>query len=407
MPKIVQKNSVSSRLQAGMASDYVNGFSQWLHQRQYTPLTIREWLRQLACWTNWARENGYPSIDAVREAHAASFALVKAGYQRRFRGDLNKEAVEIAKLFIKYLEERGVLKRPPAKALAPIVAEFIAWARDHRGLAETTLARYQWTVACFVEALGIDPAAYNANAIRSYMMERAKVVSVDRVKSIAAVIRAYLRFLIATGRCPRGLDYALPKIASRALTSIPRFLRETDINRIIDACDGEDRLRDRAIILLLARLGLRASEIARLTFDDINWRQGSIRVFRKSRREELLPLSQELGDALLAYVRRTRPKLATPAIFLTEFAPIRPISRIAIKCLVCRALDRAGVESAARGAHILRHSAATSMLRHGVSLADVGTVLGHRSTAVTPLYAKVDMMLLSSIAQPWPESLPC
>ena len=199
----------------------------------------------------------------------------------------------------------------------------------------------------------------------------------------------------------------MPNVAGWRLASIPRFLPDADIARIIRACDGERRLRDRAIILLLVRLGLRASEVARLSFDDIDWRQGTIRLCGKSRREELLPLTQEIGDALLAYIERGRPALAIPSLFTTEYAPLRPIDRITVKCLVKRALKRGGVDSRYKGAHILRHSAATAMLRHGVSLPGVSTVLRHRSQAMTAHYAKVDIALLAAIAQPWPGRSPC
>jgi site-specific recombinase XerD len=219
--------------------------------------------------------------------------------------------------------------------------------------------------------------------------------------------RSFLRFLVATRRCPSGLVHALPRSANWQLTSIPRFLPDTEIGRIIDACDGEQYLRDRAIILLLARLGLRASEVARLTFDDLDWSQGHIRIHGKGRRLELLPLTQEIGDAIIAYVTRQRPPLPTHALFVTVVAPVHEINRIVVKCLVNRALTRAGIDSPHRGAHILRHSAATAMLRHGVSLADVGSVLRHRDTAITAHYAKVDQTLLSVIAQPWGGRAPC
>lgn len=120
-----------------------------------------------------------------------------------------------------------------------------------------------------------------------------------------------------------------------------------------------------------------------------------------------MPLTQEIGDTILAYIERARPRIATSRVFLTSTAPIRPVSRITVKCIVNRALDRAGIRSAHRGAHILRHSAATTMLRNGVSLAGIGAVLRHRSPSVTALYAKVDIGLLSEIAQPWGGRLPC
>jgi integrase/recombinase XerD len=402
----VRKNAVSDRLKAGMAADHAAHFAQWLRERHYTPLTIIERMRLLASWTHWARAEGY-TLATIREAHAAAFSLIAAGHSPRFPGDVNKDAVEVAKLFITHLEDRGVLTRLPAKPEAPLVVEFAAWAREQRGLAEATLGKYLGAIAPFVDALGDAPAAYDAEAIRAHMTERAKTVSVERMKGISVGIRAFLRFLIATGRCPPGLDHAMPNFAGWRLASIPRFLPDADIARIIGACDGERRLRDRAIILLLVRLGLRASEVARLTFDDINWRQGTIRLCGKSRREELLPLTQEIGDALLAYIKRGRPALVIPSLFITECAPLRPIDRVTVKCLVKRALKRGGVESRYKGAHILRHSAATAMLRHGVSLPGVSTVLRHRSLAMTMHYAKVDIALLSTIAQPWPGRSAC
>ncbi|MBM3553793.1 MAG: integrase [Alphaproteobacteria bacterium] len=403
----VRKNDVKARLQAGLAADHVDDFTAWLRQRRYTDKTIVERIRLLACWTHWAREKGY-AFDTVRAAHAASFALINAGYRPRFRGDVNRDAVETGKLFIAYLEDRGALPRIPALPEPPIVDEFMAWAREQQGLAETTLGTYATAIIRFVAALGEDPAAYDAAAIRGYILGRAGAVSVARLKGIGVAVRAFLRFLIATGRCPPGRDRAMPPTAGWRLASIPRFLAEDDIARVIAACDGERRLRDRTIILLLVRLGMRASEVARLCFDDIDWQQGNIRVHGKGRREELLPLSQEVGDALIAYLKCARPAFAgSRALFLTEYAPLRPIDRGTIKCIVRRALGRAGVESRHKGAHVLRHSAATSMLRHGVGLAGVGAVLRHRSPEMTAHYAKVDMTLLATIAQPWPESASC
>jgi integrase/recombinase XerD len=402
----VRKNSVEMRLRTGMAAPHADGFAIWLRQRRYTELTIIELMRLLACWTKWARENGY-ALDTIREAHAALFALTEAGYRPRLRGDVNKDAAECAKLFISYLEICGVLPPLPEQPDPALLVEFTGWAREQHGLAETTLGTYARAILPFITQLGVDPAAYDAAAIRRFMLARAGTVSGARLKGIGVAIRAFLRFLIAIGRCPPGLDHAMPKAATWRLTSIPRFLPDADIVRVLTACEGERRLRDRAIILLLVRLGLRASEVARLTFDDIDWRQGSIRLLGKGRREELLPLSQEVGDAIIAYIEHSRPAMPTRALFLTETAPIRPINRSVIKCLATAAYRRAGIDCPHKGAHILRHTAATAMLRHGVSLSDVGSVLRHRAPAMTAHYAKVDIALLSAIAQPWPGRSGC
>jgi site-specific recombinase XerD len=279
--------------------------------------------------------------------------------------------------------------------------------RSHRGVADSTLDTYQSALVDLLEALGDDPKAFTAAAVRAFVLERAKPHGRARAKSIAVATRSFLRFLVATGQCPAGREYAVPGFANWQLASIPRFLAADDVARTIAACEGENRLRDKAIILLLARLGLRASEVANLKLADIDWKNGRIAVAGKSRREEWLPLTQEVGDAIIAYLERARPRLPSARVFITEFAPIRPLSRIAVKCIVRRTLLRAGIKSAHQGAHVLRHSAATAMLRHGVSLTGVGTVLRHRSPAMTMHYAKVDFALLSEIAQPWVGRLPC
>jgi site-specific recombinase XerD len=167
------------------------------------------------------------------------------------------------------------------------------------------------------------------------------------------------------------------------------------------------RLRDRAIVLLLARLGLRASEVAGLKLTNIDWKNGRLAIAGKSRREEWLPLTQEVGDAIIAYLEQARPRLPTSQLFFTDFAPIRPLTRIAVKCIVHRTVLRAGIKNIHRGAHLLRHSAASAMLQQGVSLSGIGTVLRHRSPAMTQHYAKVDFGLLSEIAPPWVGRLQC
>jgi integrase/recombinase XerD len=161
------------------------------------------------------------------------------------------------------------------------------------------------------------------------------------------------------------------------------------------------------VILLLARLALRASEVAQLRFADIDWRSGSIAVCGKGRRQELLPLPQEVGDAILFYLNEGRPPLRVPELFISALAPFRPLTRAAVTHIVRSALRRAGIKAPINGAHVLRHSAATSMLRQGASLAGVGAVLRHRDPMTTAHYAKVDFDLLLEIAQPWPEVSSC
>jgi site-specific recombinase XerD len=381
---------------------HIDGLKDWLAQRSYSPATITEVVRLLALWGDWVRAAGF-EIETLAAGFAASASVFGGGKTAR-------APQGAAALFIVYLRERNVLPQERLLSMEetwPALAAFRRWMREQRGIKDSTLDTYQATLVDLLEALGADPAAYTAAAIRGFVLERAKPHGRGRAQGIAVATRAYLRYLVAIGQCPVGREHAVPSFASWQLATTPRFLGEDALNRLLVACGGEERLRDRAVILLLARLGLRASEVANLTFEQIDWVTGRITLAGKVRREERLPLTQEIGDAILAYIERARPRIATTRVFLTDTAPVRPLGRIAVKCIVRRALDRAGIESTHRGAHLLRHSAATAMLRGGASLAGVGAVLRHRSPSVTALYAKVDIGLLSEIAQPWGGRLPC
>jgi integrase/recombinase XerD len=379
-----------------------DGFKDWLAQRKYSPATITEVVRLLAFWGDWVRTAGF-EIKTLVAGFVASASV--------FRGSKTARAPQgAAALFIAYLRERNILppeRRASLDETCPALSAFRRWMREQRGIKDSTLDTYQTILVDLLAWLGTDPAAYTASAIRGFVLDRAKPHGRGRAQGITVATRAYLKYLAAIGECPIGREHAVPSFASWQLATTPSFLGQADIDRLLAACDGEDRLRDRAVILLLTRLGLRASEVANLAFDEIDWAAGRITVAGKVRREERLPLPQEVGDAILGYIERTRARIATRRVFLTDTAPVRPLSRVAVKCIVRRALDRARIDCPHRGAHVLRHSAATAMLRSGASLAGVGAVLRHRSPSVTALYAKVDIGLLAEIAQPWGGRLPC
>jgi integrase/recombinase XerD len=381
---------------------HVDGFRSWLAQRSYSPATTVEVIRLLALWGDWVCAAGY-DIDTLAAGLSASASVFQGGKTAR-------APQGAAALFISYLREIDILPQERPFSLEetwPALASFRRWMKEQRGIKDSTLDTYQPILIDLLALLGTAPDAYTAAAIRDFVLDRAKPHGRGRAQGVTVATRAYLRYLVAIGQCPVGREHAVPRFASWQLATTPRFLGQADIERLLAACDGESRLRDRAILLLLVRLGLRASEVANLNFDDVDWKNSLITLVGKARREEQLPLTQEIGDAMLAYIERARPRIATARIFLTDTAPIRPISRITVKCIVRRALDRAKIKSVHRGAHVLRHSAATAMLLNGASLGGVGAVLRHRSPSVTALYAKVDISLLSEIAQPWCGRLPC
>jgi site-specific recombinase XerD len=221
----------------------------------------------------------------------------------------------------------------------------------------------------------------------------------------------FLRFLIAEGKCAAGLDAAIPVVAHWRLSSLPRYLQAEEVERVIASCDLTSPVgkRDRAILLLLARLGLRASDIVQLHLGDIDWEGAWMAVSGKSRREMQLPLTQEVGQAVVDYLQDGRPQSDSDAVFVRSRAPFRAFANhCAISVIVERAMRRAGVTCQSRGAaHVLRHSMATSMLRQGASLQDISAILRHRSIETTQIYAKIDVTALREIAQPWPEVQPC
>jgi site-specific recombinase XerD len=399
------------RLRTGPAAGHIDAFADWLHFHGYKPGSIDLLLRSLAGWTDWMLAGGFTAQDLLPGFEACKLAIKEEQHVRYRRGP-NHNSVKAAAVFIRFLQDQGVLPLPVTPPSAsdrwPMLGEFRSWMRKHRGLTETTLDVYQGVLVGLFETLGGDACTYSAEALRSFVSDRARPHGIYRTKSIVVAVRSFVRFLGVIGQCSPGMEHAIPGFASWQLSSVPRFLVAEDVERVISSCANYVfGLRDRAVLLLLARLGLRASEVAQLRFAEIDWRSGSIAVCGKGRRQESLPLPQEVGDAILLYLNEARPSLRVPEVFISALAPFRPLTRAAVTHIVRSALRRAGVKAPINGAHVLRHSAATTMLRQGASLAGVGAVLRHRDPMTTAHYAKVDFGLLSEIAQPWPEVSSC
>lgn len=400
------------RLRAGPAAAHVDAFADRLCARGFSPTSISSRLRSLARWTDWMRRVGLGPADLVAGSERYRKYMARTKQLRYASGSLHHSVVA-ASMLIRDLREQGLLAADAAPHSLmdrhPALAEFRAWMVRHRGVTLTTLEVYERTVVAMLDALGAATHAWTAAAVRAFVLERATGYGIARAQSIATAARAFLRFLAATTHARAGLEHCIPGFADRRQSTIPRYLEPEELEQVIAACSPESAAgaRDRAVILLLARLGLRAGDVAGLTFGDVDWRNGRLAVKGKSRRQEWLPLPQELGDALLHYLETARPALPTDRVFTTILAPLRPLSRAAVTHVVRSALRRAGIEALSRGAHLLRHSAATAMLRKGASLAGVGAVLRHRSPSTTAHYAKVDFDLLREVAQPWPEVSSC
>jgi site-specific recombinase XerD len=292
-----------------------------------------------------------------------------------------------------------------------LLTSFGQWMRQQRGTSDVTLAKYRPDIGKLLLRAHEDPKQIDARLLRELVFEKHRTAGPSMVGICTHALRMFIRFLIVTGRCPSGLDAAIPTIAHWELAPLPRYLPADEVERLLTACNRPTRVgrRNHAILLLLARLGLRAGEIVHLRLGDIDWADASIRVCGKGHRPMRLPLSQEVGQALLAYLQHGRPRTSTDAFFVTSRAPFRALGGAStVSVLVVDEMRRAGVARPSRGAaHVLRHSVATNLLRQGVSLQDIQALLRHQSVKTTQIYAKVDVAALREIAQPWPEVSPC
>lgn len=396
-------------LRSGPGGPYLDGFAAALERQGYSAGTAARYLRAAAHLGHVvARRGAMPSdIDlAVFSEHLRTCRCPRAMGGRR-----NHHTIFGARLFRQHLVAIGVC-RSAAAALQHAepcrVAHFKVWLRKHRGASDPTIKLYARDAAHLMAALGDDPERWEPAAIRSFFLDRASHCGNRTVEKLTTSLRAFLRYLAVTGRCRAGLADVVPGYARWRLADLPRYLSAEQVNRLIAACDGEvvARRRDRAVVLLLARLGLRAGDVAQLRLDDIEWETGSLRVSGKSRYEVRLPLPQDVGDAIAAYLACRSSTCSSDHVFLRNIAPFRPFRNgDGISSMVRRLMQRAGIVTPVKGAHVLRHTAATEMLRHGVPLEKIGLVLRHRGIDTTAYYAKADVTLLKQIAQPWPEVL--
>jgi len=275
-----------------------------------------------------------------------------------------------------------------------------------RGLTANTVRCRQRTAHHFLSAWSqpdrVELARLTAADVTRFVLRECRGCSVGHAKVIVTNLRCLLRFLFLEGHTATSLAAAAPAIAGWRLSGLPRALEPGQVSRLLRSCDRRSNVgrRDYAILLLLARLGLRAGEVSALELDDIDRRGGEILVRGKGRRQERMPLPADVGEALAAYLRRGRPRLACRRVFLRTRAPQGPLARSAVTALVSQASLRAGLPRF--GPHRLRHTVATQMLQRGASLPEVAQVLRHRSLLTTAIYAKVDRTALRELAQPWP-----
>jgi len=310
------------------------------------------------------------------------------------------------------LRDIGVLKaEPPAvvTSLQHCVAEYRKYLVHQRGLAESCLPNYLSYVQQFLaKRFGANEPCFIelcASDVTTFMKDQIGKLSAGRAKLLVTALRSFLRYLLHQGLITVELASCVPAVACWSLSEIPKSLPTGTVQRVLAQQVRPTAVgcRNFAILMLLARLGLRAGEVVALNLEDLDWEEGLIRIRRKGARWTQLPLPADVGEAIATYLRLHRPRCSSRRVFLRHSAPIRGFAHtITVSSIVRRTLIRAGVDSARTGAHLLRHTLAVDLLRNGASLDEIGDVLGHRSPNTTALYAKVDLAALSTITLPWP-----
>jgi integrase/recombinase XerD len=408
----------AARIQAlrdGPSGAPLDAFAQALVRGGYASSTARRHLRAAEHFAHWADRTAIPVPGPIGPAlKRFNRHLQRPGRCVHFGHTFRLQILHGARLFLRHLQDGGLIDGrldESAVPLPPLISDFCQWMLQQRGTCPSTLSNYEVHLRQLIRRLGDEPHTWDARSLREFVLEGSRTAGWAAAKKRTTALRMFLRFLIAEGRCASDLDGAVPVLAYRRLSSLPRYLPADDVERVIASCNTAIAVgqRDRAILLLLTRLGLRAGDIVQLRLRDVDWKEAWIHVSGKGRRETRLPLTQEVGEALVIYLTHGRPQTDTDAVFVRSRAPFRAFrSHCAVSVIVDRALARAAVTRPSRGAaHLLRHSLAASMLRHGASLHEVAALLRHRSIATTEIYAKVDVTALRRVAQPWPEVQPC
>jgi len=394
------------RLFVGPLTPHLEGIATRLASHGYAESSIEGKLRLVAALSRWLHRHQMP-ITALDEALIDLFLTPRQC--RRF-GHGSRVTGEIV---LSYFRERGTIP-PPTQVvddspLAHIERKYARFLASERGLSPATLANYLPIVRRFLMVRFNDGAVELGELCpqdaHRFVLRHARRGSRSRAQLMVTALRSFFRFLYQRGEITNDVAGALPTVANWRLSQVPKSLTPSQVESLLESCDRRTPIgrRDYAILLLLARLGLRSGEIVGLTLDDVDWEVGVLTVHGKGDRREELPLPEEVGDALVSYLRQDRPCCTSRRVFIRQHAPHQGFATsVAICDVVRRALERTGLNPPFKGAHLLRHSLATNMLHGGASLGEIGDILRHCRPETTQIYAKVDIGALRALAPPWP-----
>jgi integrase/recombinase XerD len=390
---------------AGLAG-YLVGFREELARSGYGPVRVGAQLELFAdlCW--WLGHEGV----ALSELGSDRVGVFLAGRLRRGQTDLVSRTG--AGVLVGYLARVGaipgqgfVIPEGPCRGLLERYRHYL---ETERGLAAKTVERYVGLAGRLASALerggAVDWQRVQARDVTRFLLGSRPVTGGGHARDVVPALRSFLRFCHLEGVIGLPLAGAVPSAAGRRMSALPKGISPGELDCLLASCDRERAggRRDYAVLVVLARLGLRAGEVAAMVLEDLDWRRGELVVHGKARRDEALPLPADVGEAIAGYLRSGRPQADSRSVFLRCYAPRRGLSARGVTNIVYHACDRAGI--ARIGAHRLRHTAASQMLAAGASLAEVGQALRQRSVTSTAIYAKVDRARLAALARPWPGS---
>jgi len=405
---VINDQVVLSRALDGPLAAHIGAFAQSRSAQGYARDSIHRQVLLAAGLSHWLKQQGV-ALRRVSSDHPARYLRDRARRVRPCLGDapalrqlldfLRREGVIAA-------EKIAVCRLTPAERCALAYAQYL---RDARALARTTIANYVPFIRGFLtDRFGDGPtrlARLNAGDVVRFVQRQARQLHLKRAKLLTTALRSFLRYARYRGEVALDLAAAVPIVANWSMSSIPRAIGAKQIRQLLASIDRHTAIgrRDYAILLLLARLGLRSGEVAFLELDDIDWDAGQVSVRGKGGQRTDLPLHADVGAAIAAYLHHGRPRSISRRVFLRSKAPVRGfLGQCAIGSIIRHALQRTGIQAPTMGTHQFRHALATQMLRRGASLSEIGEVLRHRSLQTTTIYAKVDVNALRTLALPWP-----
>lgn len=402
----MQNLSITSGGSFGPLFPYINPYLTQIKEQGFAVASFYEQIHVLKLCGRWLKRTGRKARDFDESvARECLRRVVKGGYGR------NAGPATLRRL-LAMLRRIGVT--PENKPASPSPSEqlirgYEGFLLEERNLRPQTIAHLRLVASRFLsEQFGqgsLNLTKLRAPDVTAFVQRHARRHGPVYAKHQVSGMRSFLRYLHYKGLIDADLSITVPAVARWSLSTLPKHLSAAQVRLVLRHCDRSTPLgrRNYAILLLLARLGLRAGEVVRLNLEDIDWENPRITVCGKGGQRAELPLPADVARAIARYLRRDRPRCACRRLFICNHAPIGGFhSAVAISSIVKRALAKAGVDSARKGAHLLRHSLATDMLGKGASLDEIGEVLRHRSPDTTAIYAKVDLNSLRTLALPWP-----